>query len=131
MLGIFKRNKERRHSPGPMDVAIERNQRALDTAVELLQRFTRGELPPKQIVEIGDGFYVEQNPDGSRNTVVLDRSKIPVARLERHVARVDGFSCQLPTQQQVDEYRARINEYARRAEDYAREHLTPHHSQKH
>lgn len=86
MLEFLNRRKQlqeekQRHSD-EQDARIERGFREIDTAVELVQQMARGELPPNDIVEIGDGFYVEQHPDGSRKVVMLDKSKIPAARID-------------------------------------------------
>lgn len=92
MFGLIKRHKERMAEIDRKHQQVMRGFRALDTARELLLQSVRGELPPVEIVQIGDGFYVEQYPDGSRKTVVLDKSKVPLAHTDNFVARVDGFS---------------------------------------
>ena len=71
MFGFFKRRKERAAELDPRDQQIEQGFRALKTAQELVRQSVCGELPPVNIVEIGDGFYVELLPDGTRKTVVV------------------------------------------------------------
>lgn len=116
MFGIFNRHKV--SEPDPMDAEIERGFRALDTAAELLRQHSRGELPPFDIVEIGDGFYVEQRPDGSRRLVVLDKSKAPPpAHLENYVAHVDGWSFAPPDQEQLEAHKAKLNAHMHKVDE--------------
>ena len=76
MFQIFKRRREAnakaKARSEQQDKMIEEGFRKMATATELVRQSARGELPAVDIVEIGDGFYVEQHQDGSRNTVVLD-----------------------------------------------------------
>ncbi len=95
MFGFFKRHKERMAEVERKHEQVMQGFRKLDTARELLRQSASGELPPDNIVEIGDGFYVVQNPDGSRATVILDRSKVSVARVERFDAAPDQYAATL------------------------------------
>ena len=109
MFGIFKRHKERMAEVERKHEQVMQGFRKLDTARELLRQSASGELPPDNIVEIGDGFYVVQNPDGSRATVILDRSKVPVARVESFAAKPGVF------QAKMDAYASQVERYAQLA----------------
>jgi hypothetical protein len=146
MFGIFKRHKARmaevdRKHQQTME-QISRGFREIDTALGLIEQRARGELPPDHIVKIGDGYYVVQNPDGSRTTVIVDRSKVPVARVERFDAAPDRFVAKLETDSpseaelawrrafapflvalgdaKVSAFQAKVDEYTRQANLLAR-----------
>ncbi len=96
MFGLFTRiknaalrNTQRRVLMAEQDAQIANGFGALRTAVDLVSQAASGRGPRCEVVQIGDGFYVEQHADGSRRTVVLDKSKVPTARVEKYVAHVD------------------------------------------
>ena len=80
MLKFLKRRQqlreEKQRHRDEQDARIERGFREIDTAVKLIQQMARGELPPIDIVEIGDGFYAEHHEDGSLHTVFLDQTPV-------------------------------------------------------
>ena len=124
MFGIFKRHKERMAEIERKHEHVMQGYRRLDLARELLRQSARGELPLVEIVEIGEGFYVERRPDGSRNTVVLDKSKIPAARLDAHIARAESTNTvgyKWPSLEQTEAYKAKLDAYTARVQASARE----------
>ena len=98
MLGFIKRIKadrqadiRRRELMAEQDARIAEGFGALRTAAELVAQAASGRGPIGEVVEIGDGFFVERSEDGTTRTVLL-----PNSVLEPHVARVDRFTAHIP-----------------------------------
>ena len=96
LLGDRQADIRRRALMAQQDARIAAGFGALRTAVELVGQSAAGRGPSGEVVEIGDGFYVEQYADGSRRTVVLDKAKVQSARLDSFVAHVDRFPAPPP-----------------------------------